>query len=168
MCYSRGVAACASLVRMDQVVRSVRFAGVASVGGLTLVAGAALVWHYVQPEMLPLLSTWQLGAILGTFVLPMLCFAVWQADRKVSAAAPVRRAPESRAAVIRQPMVSATPLILVTDVARRSIAEVPDRQEVEETLPVKGEGRLGHRPRQPRRSRTGRAPAHRHRRFADV
>lgn len=153
---------------MDHFVRSVRFAGVGVVGGLTLLSGAALVWYFVQPEMLPLMSTWQLGAILGTFILPLLCFAVWQADRKVTAAAPVRRArPVSghpakespREASLRQPLVAPTPLII----APASVA----RQEPD-PIPEKGTGRLGHRPRQPRRSRCGHAPAHRHRRFADV
>lgn len=147
---------------MDKVVRSVRFAGVAAVGGLTLLAGAALVWYYVQPETLPLLATWQLGGILGAFVLPVLCFAVWQADRKVTAAAPVRR--ESRPAALRQPAVAPTPLVVVPD----ALTEIPTRTEVTDVLPQRGAGRLGHRPRRLRGTRLVRTPAHRHRRFADV
>jgi hypothetical protein len=147
---------------MDQVVRSVRFAGVAAVGGLTLLAGAALVWYYVQPETLPLLATWQLGGILGAFVLPVLCFAVWQADRKVSAAAPVRR--ENRPAALRQPAVAPTPLVAAPEL----LPEIPTRKELIDPLPAKGSGRLGHRPRRIRSTRVVRTPAHRHRRFADV
>lgn len=162
---------------MDHFVRSVRFAGVGAVGGFTLLAGAALVWYFVQPETLPLLSTWQLGAIMGTFILPLLCFAVWQADRKVTAAAPVRRrrpagiapgqAPDgaekpagapvcmpAREAPLRQPMAAPTPLVLTSA-----------RVETD-ALPAKGSGRLSHRPR--RTHRFTHAPAHRHRRFADV
>jgi hypothetical protein len=158
---------------MDHFVRSVRFAGVGAVGGLTLLTGAALVWYFVQPEMLPLLSTWQLGAILGMFILPLLCFAMWQADRKVAASAPVRRERLSvtasaspsvakemiREAPVRRPLIAPTPLL----VAPTSVAS-PDA----DPIPEKGSGRLGHRPRQPRRGRSARAPAHRHRRFADV
>lgn len=148
---------------MDKVVRSVRFAGVAAVGGLTLMSGAALVWYYVQPETLPLLATWQLGGILGAFVLPVLCFAVWQADRKVAAAAPVRR--ENRSAALRQPAMAPTPLVVI---AVESAIETPTRKELTDPLPAKGTGRLGHRPRRATGTRVGRTPAHRHRRFADV
>lgn len=147
---------------MDKVVRSVRFAGVAAVGGLTLMAGAALVWYYVQPETLPLLATWQLGGILGAFVLPVLCFAVWQADRKVAAAAPVRR--ESRSAALRQPTVTPTPLLVIAE----PTPEIPTRKELTDPLPAKGTGRLGHFPRRTRITPAARTPAHRHRRFADV
>lgn len=155
---------------MDHFVRSVRFAGVGAVGGLTILAGAALVWYFVQPEMLPLMSTWQLGAILGMFILPLLCFAIWQADRKVTASAPVRRPRVSmtspsvaqekiREAPVRQPLVAPTPLFVAPPAAASPEAD---------PIPEKGTGRLGHRPRQPRRGRSFHAPAHRHRRFADV
>lgn len=147
---------------MDQVVRSVRFAGVAAVGGLTLLAGATLVWYYVQPETLPLLSTWQLGGILGAFVLPVLCFAVWQADRKVAAAAPVRHPPREAA-----PAAPSAALIAPV-VAPDPHSEVPARKELVDPLPAKGTGRLGHRPRRSPANRAARTPAHRHRRFADV
>lgn len=147
---------------MDQVVRSVRFAGVAAVGGLTLLAGATLVWYYVQPETLPLLSTWQLGGILGAFVLPVLCFAIWQADRKVTAAAPVRRPTRTTNPAIAAP----PPAIALATPDLRS--EVPTRKELVDPLPAKGSARLGHRPRRAQGNRAARTPAHRHRRFADV
>lgn len=73
---------------MHRLVRSIRLAGIVAAACLTLLSGLALVWFFVQPETLPLLSTWQLAAILGAFVLPGLCLGAWQADRQASAHAP--------------------------------------------------------------------------------
>ncbi|MBL8875986.1 MAG: hypothetical protein JNM86_09350 [Phycisphaerae bacterium] len=85
---------------MHRLVRSIRFAGIVAAACLTLLSGLALVWFFVQPETLPLLSTWQLAAILGAFVLPGLCLGAWQADRQASAHVPrARRVSASEAAV---------------------------------------------------------------------
>jgi hypothetical protein len=73
---------------MHRLVRSIRFAGIVAAACLTLLSGLALVWFFVQPETLPLLSTWQLAAILGSFLLPGLCLGAWQADRQAAAHAP--------------------------------------------------------------------------------
>ncbi|MBS0190688.1 MAG: hypothetical protein U0573_02200 [Phycisphaerales bacterium] len=92
---------------MHRFVRSVRCAGIASVGIGTLLAGAVLVWLLVQPEMLPSLPTWQLAAILSAFVLPALCLATWQADRRAAAFTP-RRAPRLPGPAV-SPQPSQTP-----------------------------------------------------------
>jgi len=73
---------------MHRLVRSIRLAGIVAAACLTLLSGLALVWFFVQPETLPLLSTWQLAAILGAIVLPVLCLAAWQADRQAAAHVP--------------------------------------------------------------------------------
>lgn len=75
---------------MHRMVRSIRLAGIIAAACVTLLSGLALVWFFVQPETLPLLSTWQLAAILGSIVLPGLCLAAWQVDRSAAARAPRR------------------------------------------------------------------------------
>ncbi|MBX3380168.1 MAG: hypothetical protein KF805_08725 [Phycisphaeraceae bacterium] len=73
---------------MHRLVRSIRLSGILAAACLTLLSGLALVWFFVQPETLPLLSTWQLAAILAAVVLPGLCLGAWQADRQASAQVP--------------------------------------------------------------------------------
>ncbi|MBX3387856.1 MAG: hypothetical protein KF691_00225 [Phycisphaeraceae bacterium] len=129
------------------MVRSIRLAGIIAAACVTLLSGLALVWFFVQPETLPLLSTWQLAAILGSIVLPGLCLAAWQADRSAAARAPRRK-------VVRTPIAQPLPIQAPSPVVER---------EERQTIELSTVGRLSPK----RRSRTDRA-VHRHRRSARV
>ena len=82
---------------MDGFVRSVRSLGLVGVGVLSVLSGLVFVWRYVQPETLPHLSTLMLGALLGAFVLPLICWLLWTHDRgfEGSGQAPTRPVPPS-------------------------------------------------------------------------
>lgn len=132
---------------MHRMVRSIRLAGILAAACVTLLSGLALVWFFVQPETLPLLSTWQLAAILGSIVLPGLCLAAWQADRSAAARAPRRR-------VARSPVEPSAPVQVATKAAELEVAPAIEFSTI---------GRLSPKGR----SRSDRA-VHRHRRSARV
>lgn len=101
---------------MHRLVRSIRCAGILAAACLTLLSGLALVWFFVQPETLPLLSTWQLAAILAAFVLPGLCLGAWQADRKAASVTPRR----TRVASAPKPVAAKAPVVVA-----QPVKEVP-------------------------------------------
>ncbi|MGH7244887.1 MAG: hypothetical protein ACREJD_15850 [Phycisphaerales bacterium] len=148
---------------MHRLVRSIRLAGILAAACLTLLSGLALVWFFVQPEFLPLLSTWQLAAILGSFVLPVLCLAAWQADRQAAAHAPRARAASPRA--VKQVSTPSVVTIKVAPVAlpAQSVQAEPVRVELQ-PAPLPTVGRLSPAGRSIRSDRA----IHRHRRSARV
>lgn len=141
---------------MHRLVRSIRLAGIVAAACLTLLSGLALVWFFVQPETLPLLSTWQLAAILGAFVLPGLCLGAWQADRQASAHAPRPRSNAVRVVKVAPPAQNATNL----PPASAQVAE----SCVKQAAPVSSVGRLSPAGRSIHADRS----VHRHRRSARV
>lgn len=138
---------------MHRLVRSIRLAGIVAAACLTLLSGVALVWFFVQPETLPLLSTWQLAAILGAFVLPGLCLGAWQVDRQASAHAP-------RARVAKQATTPAVPREAPSP-SIQTVVATPAQQQPASAAPV---GRLSPAGRSIHADRS----IHRHRRSARV
>ncbi|MBL8888309.1 MAG: hypothetical protein JNK16_16750 [Phycisphaerales bacterium] len=146
---------------MHRLVRSIRLAGIVAAACLTLLSGLALVWFFVQPETLPLLSTWQLAAILGAFVLPGLCLGAWQADRQASAHAPRPRPNAVRVAKAVDPVQPSASIPL----APAQVAGTPGmRSGVTQPAPVSSVGRLSPAGRSIHADRS----VHRHRRSARV
>jgi len=147
---------------MHCLVRSIRFAGIVAAACLTLLSGLALVWFFVQPETLPLLSTWQLAAILGAFVLPGLCLGAWQADRQAAAHAPRPRqsSRQSVVRVVKQAMPTPTVGKTTVQPAPVLVASAAPAQPA----PVSAVGRLSPAGRSIHSDRS----IHRHRRSARV
>jgi len=143
---------------MHRLVRSIRLAGLVAAACLTLLSGLALVWFFVQPETLPQLSTWQLAAILGAFVLPVLCLGAWQADRQAAAHAPRPRATVIR--VVKQAMPATTPGTTIVQPLQIAVAELAPVQPA----PISTVGRLSPAGRSIHADRS----IHRHRRSARV